>query len=200
VDIRQINPSRDVAEVETIVSIYKRAFGSVPWNEGFRCPVCKTTFPLSHHTESCTECEKQSCQILLAEYWPISTIIADFYREMAKPEPVCITAEDDGETLGFAWGYRVTASTDLSEKLEAPDLHTRIEGDFSYLDECAVEPIYQGRGAGKALVRGFVSTQSRDRILLRTLLHSRMHSLITHMGGTDVVRISRDRVIMTLPV
>jgi ribosomal protein S18 acetylase RimI-like enzyme len=198
-ELRVIRPLQDIEEVESIVSIYVHAFGNEPWNEGFICPICRTTFPISHPHEHCAECEKKSKHILLAEYWPRSTVLADFYREMAKPEPICIVAKASA-TVGFAWGYRVTVNKELSTKLEAPDLYQRIEGDFFYLDECAIAPSHQGRGIGKALVHGLLRAQNQDRILLRTLMHSRMHALITHMDGTEIVRISRNRVMMTLEI
>ena len=128
----------------------------------------------------------------------MSTVLSDFYREMQKPDAICVIAECEERVIGFAWGYRVTADQDLTNALDAPGLHDAISGDFFYLDECAVAPEFQGSGIGKQLVESIFREQSLARVLLRTMNHSRMCRLMIHMGGAIIQEISRGRVIMTM--
>lgn len=195
--IRAINPLRDVDAVENIASIYREAFGNDPWNEGYVCPICETVFPLSYRDATCSLCAQKSFNVLVAEYWPISKVVSDFYHEMRKPDPVCVVLRDE-VIIGFAWGYTVQIDRDLGVHLEAPGLHERIDGTFFYLDECAIAPPYQMRGLGKMLIQRIHQEQRVGRMLLRTLNNSRMCTLVTHIGGAIVQNISRERVVMTL--
>ncbi|MBL7058251.1 GNAT family N-acetyltransferase [Patescibacteria group bacterium] len=117
---------------------------------------------------------------------------------MMKPDPVCVIAQSDEGVVGFAWGYQVSASPELDEHLDAPNLHRSLNGDFFYLDECALVPAYQGKGIGKLLVSHIFCEQQQGQILLRTMSDSRMYNLIKHMKGETVQHISRERVIMKL--
>jgi len=184
--------------VEAIASVYQQSFGGEPWNEGYLCPVCEKVFGRTPSVKICSACAEQSQAVLVVEYWPMSKVISDFYREMRKPNPICVVAHSDEEVIGFAWGYRVFANTDLDKHLDAPNLHQSLHGDFFYLDECALVPASQGKGIGKLLVSYIFREQRQRQILLRTMNNSRMCNLIKHMGGEILQHISRGRVIMRL--
>jgi ribosomal protein S18 acetylase RimI-like enzyme len=194
----KIDPFREPDLVKAIAKVYQLSFGGEPWNEGFICPVCKYTVPLSQAELLCGVCFKNGQHVNLVEYWPLHQVLIDFYKEMNKPKPTCIVAIDDEEIKGFAWGYEVVSSNHLSIHLDAPGLAAVIEGNFFYLDECALSPLAQGKGYGKQLVRYIFSQQGSRNILLRTKCDSRMYHLIRHLGGEAVMRISQDRLIMRL--
>lgn len=195
-----INPFSQPEMVRAIASAYQQSFGGTPWNEGYICPVCETTFARDESILICPLCEKQSQIVLKVEYWPTSKVITDFYREMKKPDPVCVVAQEKNVIVGFAWGYNVSASPDLDQHLDAPGVHTLLQGDFFYLDECALTPPYQGKGIGKILVDNIFHEQKQKQILLRTMNHSRMFNVIKQKGGSVIQHISRDRVIMRTTV
>ena len=179
-----------------IVYVYQQAFGGEPWNEGYLCPVCETAVALADGPKECPECAKLGRSVIMVEYWPESKVVSDYYREMMRPGSLCVIARDNKETIGFAWGYKVSVTPELDKHLEAPELHTLIDGDFFYLDECAVVPQHQGKGFGALLMERVRGTSRR--ILLRTMDGSRMCRLVTRMGGKIVQHISRGRVIMVL--
>lgn len=195
----RINPLEDFEMVEAIASVYQQSFGGEPWNEGYICPVCKEMFALTADTKVCVNCANKGQSIVLVEYWPINKIISDFYSEMKKSGSVCIVAQSENSAIvGFAWGYRVSANSSLDEYLEAPNVHKSLQGDFFYLDECALLPSFQGKGIGKLLVTHIFREQQQKQILLRTKNDSRMCNLIKHFGGETIQHISLNRVIMKL--
>lgn len=191
-----------------IVRVYQQAFGGDPWNEGYKCQNkdCDGVFPLSIGVVDCPTCAAGLKTSKLVEYWPKEQVCADFNAEMAKAGAICVVAADTSsmrcgpDVHGFAWGYDVTTSTELDNKLEAPGLSDLVSGTFFYLDECAVSPSYQGDGLGKQLVACIFKEQPHSEVLLRTLDNSRMCRLIKHMGGETLLNISRGRVIMKLKV
>jgi len=196
--IVRINPFVQPEMVEAIASVYQQSFGGEPWNEGYLCPVCAKTFALTFNGKTCPMCAERSRTVLLVEHWPKSKIVSDFYREMQKRDPVCFAALADGKVVGFTWGYSVNVDPDLDTHLDAPNLHQLIEGDFFYLDECAVTPSHQRKGWGKWLVSCIIQESRWERFLLRTMNDSPMCNLIKHKGGRIVQHISRNRVIMRL--
>lgn len=196
--IIKINPFEQPKMVEAIAAVYQQSFGGEPWNEGYLCPLCESVFALPSSFKTCPNCAKRSISVLLVEYWPISKVVSDFYREMRKPNPICIVAQSDEQIIGFAWGYQISANQDLDNHLEAPSLHKSLHGDFFYLDECALMPSHQGKGVGKLLVKEIFRQQQQGRALLRTMNDSRMCNLIKNMDGQIIQPISRNRVIMQL--
>jgi len=196
--IIKINPFEQPEIVKRIVLVYQQAFGGEPWNEGYLCPVCEKMFARTPKIKTCSLCAEQSQTVLVVECWPMSKVVSDFYREMKKPDPICVTVQSDGKVIGFAWGYRVFADSDINGHLDAPNLHELLRDDFFYLDECALAPAYQGRGIGKLLVNYTFREQQQKQILLRTMNNSRMYNLIKHMGGEIIQHISHGRVIMKL--
>jgi len=197
-EMKRIDPVCQPAAVSGIVAVYRQSFGGEPWNEGYVCPVCRHQRALISSLALCPVCAEAGRDEPLVEYWPADRVTTDFHNEMQNSAAACVVAEEDEVIIGFAWGYQVTSSPELSEKLEAPDLHEKIAGDYFYLDECAITPDHQGRGIGNKLVRYIIGEQSHDRILLRTKAGHRMHSIITHLDGEVVMDISEDRVIMGL--
>ncbi len=189
----KVDPFKKPETVEEIALVYQQAFGGEPWNEGYICPVCEKVFPRTPSIKICP-----ACNVLVAEYWPISKIIQDFYYEMMKSGSVCVIVQFCEKVVGFAWGYRISASPDLDKHLDAPNLHQLLDGDFLYLDECALVPAYQGKGIGKMLVNYILREQQQKEMLLRTMGHSRMENLIKNKGGEIIQRISRGRIIMKL--
>jgi GNAT superfamily N-acetyltransferase len=188
--IREINPFKDTATVSGILHAYQHAFGHAPWNEGFTCTACTSTYPLSHLEKHCARCGG-----LLKEYWPEDRILHDFNTEMRNPGSTCIVAEEHTSVIGFAWGYGLTINQGTSDKLDAPNLHTLLSGNLFYLDEIAVLPVYQGKGIGRKLMEKITP---RDKpALLRTLRKSPMQRLASSLGWSDTMSISKDRVIMT---
>ncbi len=198
IKIKKIKPFSQPEIVEAIASVYQQSFGGEPWNEGHLCPVCGKVFPSTYDAKTCSACAEQSKLVLLVEYWPTSKVVSDFYCEMKKPEPICVISQIDDQVIGFAWGYRLSVNPEFDSRLDAPDLHKSLEGDFFYLDECALVPSHQGRGIGKMLVNRIFREQRQKRALLRTMNNSRMFNLIKHMGGETIQYISRGRVIMKL--
>ncbi|MFA6521817.1 MAG: GNAT family N-acetyltransferase, partial [Candidatus Gracilibacteria bacterium] len=175
--IIKINPFEQPQMVGAIASVYQQSFGGEPWNEGYLCPLCESVFASTPTLSTCPKCTEQSLSVLVVEYWPISKVVSDFYREMKNPNPICTVAQSDDGVIGFAWGYQVSAGSDLDKYLDAPDLRQSLRGDFFYLDECALTPFHQGRGVGKLLVKQIFREQKQGRILLRTMNDSRMYNL-----------------------
>lgn len=197
--IQEIKPFQQPELISGIVSVYQKAFGSSPWDEGYRCPICNLVLPLSSTDRFCPRCLKSDKSVLLVEYWPANRIISDFYQEMSRPDSLClIVGQPEEKIIGFAWGYQITIDEQTDEHLEAPGLHDLISGPFFYLDEVAMLPKEQGRGVGKNLLNEIFQRQPHPRIILRTLDNSQMSNLITKMGGRVIMPISRERVIMSL--
>lgn len=194
--IVRIDPFVQPEMVEAIVAVYQEVFGGEPWNEGYVCPVCEKVFARVPSIKTCPECAERSQTVLVVEYWPTNKVLSDFYREMRRPEPVCVVAQLGGRVIGFAWGYLVSANSDLDVHLDVPGLHQSLRGDFFYGDECALAPSHQGKGIGKLLVSRLFSEQQQKQVLLRTMDGSRMCNLIKHMGGETIQHTSRGRVIM----
>ncbi|MFH1145856.1 MAG: GNAT family N-acetyltransferase [bacterium] len=196
--IIKINPFTQPKVIEVIASVYQQSFGGEPWNEGYLCPVCEKVFARASNIKTCSACAEQSQIVLVVEYWPMSKVISNFYREMGKPDAICVVVQSDERIVGFAWGYRVSVNSDLDIHLDAPNLHRSLHGDLFYLSECALTPFYQGRGIGKLLVSHIFHEQQQKQFLLRTMNDSRMYNLIKHMGGETIQHISHGRVIMKL--
>jgi ribosomal protein S18 acetylase RimI-like enzyme len=137
--------------------------------------------------------------VLLVEYWPTSKVISDFYREMKKPEALCLVAKnDDGKVVGFIWGYKIVVGDHIDDYLEAPGLSRLVSGEFFYLDDAAVLPEYQRKGIGKNLIAHMLQMRPRKNILARTLDQSQMFRILTDFNGKTVLRITRNRVIMAI--
>jgi GNAT superfamily N-acetyltransferase len=198
ISIQKIEPFSDPESVRGIVASYQRTFGGEPWNEGYVCPVCGSAYPLSETSALCPSCTARGNSTLLVEYWPASKVTSDFYREMMKPEPLCLVAKDGDKIVGFIWGYRIVVDEHIDDYLESPGLSRLISGEFFYLDDAAVIPEYQFRGIGKRLVAYMLQTQPQKNILARTLDQSRMFRILTDFNGRTVIRITRDRVIMAI--
>jgi len=196
--MRQIRPFSDQETVRGIVAAYQRTFGGEPWNEGYVCPVCGDIFPLTQAGGDCPSCVRCGKSVLLNEYWPTDKVACDFNREMEKPEALCLVAEDGDTVVGFIWGYRIVVDEQLDDYLESPGLSRLISGSFFYLDDAAVIPEYQFHGIGKKLVAQMLEIQSEKNVLGRTLDGSRMFRILTDFNGKTVLRITRDRVIMTI--
>jgi GNAT superfamily N-acetyltransferase len=198
ISIQKIEPFSDPESVHGIVASYQRTFGGEPWNEGYTCPVCGSTYPLSQTSALCPACTTRGNSTLLVEYWPASKVTSDFYHEMMKPKSLCLVAKDGEKIVGFIWGYRIAVDEHIDDYLESPGLSRLISGEFFYLDDAAVIPEYQFRGIGKRLVACMLQTQPRKNILGRTLDQSRMFRILTDFNGKTVLRITRDRVIMAI--
>jgi GNAT superfamily N-acetyltransferase len=196
-----VDPFSDSETVRDIVSCYQRAFGGAPWNEGYLCPhpECGDVFPLSLKSERCPSCAARGNETLLVEYWPADRVASDFYREMKKPDALCFVAKDDEKIAGFIWGYRIIADESIDDYLEAPGLQHLIAGEFFYIDDVAVNPGYQGRGIGRALVSRLLKERSEMRILARTLDQSAMFHILASFRGETVLAITRGRVIVAVP-
>jgi GNAT superfamily N-acetyltransferase len=197
-EITAISPFKQPEVVEAIASVYQQAFGGDPWNEGYLCPLCGSVYARVTGIKVCPACTQGSREVLVVEYWPKSIIVSDFYREMCKPDALCLVAYLKSEIIGFAWGYRVFVNQEYDSYVEAPNLHKLLQGDFFYLDECALVPEYQGKGLGTVLAKHIFREQKERRVLLRTMNSSRMCTMVQHAGGEIVQHISRGRVIMQL--
>jgi GNAT superfamily N-acetyltransferase len=197
-DILTIKPFESPDTVREIADVYRKSFGGPPWNEGYLCPVCGRSYPLSTKENTCSACTELSKSILLVERWTISRVISDFYHEMTNPDPICAIVRSDARVIGFAWGYAVFSGPDLDTHLDAPGLHESLRGRYFYLDECAVDPDFQGKGIGKSLFRYIIRKQSQPNALLRTKNQSPMFYLTEKEGGRTIRHISDERVIMCL--
>ncbi len=203
-EVLEINPFVNPDSVMGIALAYQKAFSDKPWNEGYLCPVCKTSYSRDGGNWSmCPECLcSNRLRVRLVEYWPIDKILTDFYQEMSKPGAVCVIMQARYNVFAFAWGYEVKSNKSLDKYLEAPDLHKLVKGNFLYLDECAVVPKHQNKGCGKKLVKAFLqkAKKSEKSVLLRTMKGEAMHRIITGLGGEIVQDISRGRIIMKIVV
>ncbi len=201
-EILEIDPFTNPNSVMSIAVTYQKAFGGNPWNEGYLCPICKTSYSRDGGNWSfCPECRAVNrLHVRLVEYWPIDKIITDFYQEMNKPGSVCMIMQVRHNVIAFVWGYEVRVDKSLDRYLEAPRLHKLAKGNFLYLDECAVLPSQQNKGCGKRLMRAFLqkAKESGKRVLLRTMRDKVMHRIVEGFGGEIIQEISRNRVIMKI--
>ena len=200
ISIQQFDPFSSFypETVRGIVAVYRQAFGGEPWNEGRVCPVCGETFSLTRAEVWCPSCAARQESVILADYWPASKVMSDFYREMKKPEALCLVAKDGDKVVGFIWGYKIIVDEHIDEYLEAPGLSRLIGGEFFYLDDAAVLPEYQRKGIGKNLIAHMLRMRPGENILARTLDQSQMFRILTDFRGKTVLRISRNRVIMAI--
>ena len=196
--IEVINPFQQHKVVENVVSVYQKVFGGEPWKEGYKCPICEKEVPLDFKGGICPVCEGAGKSVLLIESWPTSKVVSDFYREMGKPEALCLVAKEKKDVVGFAWGYKINITHETDTYLDAPGVHKLVTGEVFYLDEVAVLQEYQGKGIGKNLTREIFSDQKHKTILLRTLMDSPMFYLTRNIGGKVILNISRGRVIMLI--
>lgn len=200
VQIAQIEPLKNPETVAAIVSIYQQSFGSEPWNEGYRCPVCEHVVPLGNNdSTTCSACDTQGNLIPMVLYWPTEKVLCDFYREMSKKDAVCLVAKDGEKIVGFAWGYKIEMNASMDAHLDAPGLHALRQGLLPYLDEVAVSLPYRQRGIGELLVCAFKHSQAGQPILLRTKSGSPMSRLVAKMHGSILLDISRERIIAEIP-
>lgn len=168
----------------TILSLakaYQKVFSTdSSWNEFYKCPKCDSSFPESYKETECSYCKKEGYSVPLVEYWPISVILGDFYKEMAKKDAICVIAVNEKkEIIGFCWGYFVKVGENLEKHLEAPGLVKSIRNEgvndeyVAYQDEIAVVPEYQGKGIAKKLFierhRHFCNVAPKGTVLFRTL-------------------------------
>jgi len=199
VEVRRFpSPLRDPATVSAIVGVYRQVFADAPWHEAYQCPVCRTSYGKSYLKKICDSCWQDHNHVLLVDHWPAYKVIQDFYKEVLKPNAICVLARCDEGIVGFAWGYQMEMNDEASSHLEAPHIHERLHGTYFYVDEVAVLLPYRGKGVGKNLVETLIEDQQRGRILLRTLHESPMEKLVCGMGGTIVQSISEGRVIMAM--
>lgn len=199
VEIRQFpSPLRDPATVSAIVSVYRQVFADAPWHEAHMCPVCKSSYGKDYRDKTCEGCLQDGNHVLIVDHWPTYKVIQDFYKEMVKPDAVCILAKSDEGIVGFAWGYKMELDAQASSHLDAPGIHERMHGPHFYIDEVALLLPYRGKGIGKNLITAITQDQQRGKILLRTLRESPMEKLIASIGGTVVQHISEGRVIMVM--
>ena len=198
--IEIINPYTQPAVVEEIANIYQKVFGDLPWNEGYKCPACDSSFSLRIESKLCPNCIQQELHILLIPYWPVSKIISDFYHEMARNKSICIIGNINSEIIGFAWGYEIIMSEETDTYLGARGLSTKTGiKKFFYLDEVGIKPNNQCQGFGKKLLTAIFSLQNEKNIMLRTMKDSRMYFLIKNIGGREIFSITNSKsVIMVL--
>jgi len=199
-EIRKIDVLSDPNAVLKIAKVYKETFGFEPWNEGFVCPVCSKTYPLSVQSSFCPSClrSRKEWLVRLVEFWPESKVIADFYQENIKGNALCLVIEEKKQIVGFVWGYGMDISPKTATKIEAPELANTYRREVFYLDECGVLPEFQGRGYGKAMVQRILAEQPYDILILRTLENSVMRRLIENLGGEKILSIFEGRIIMKL--
>ena len=193
--ILTINPLVQPKFVDSIVDIYQQSFGYAPWHEGYRCPICETVQSLEFPDSQCPACAENGLSVLLAERWPRSQVLSDFYCEMRRDGAICHILLEEASVIGFAWGYAVIGDV-FCEELSLTDTGNVLSGKFFYLDEIAITPSRQHRGFGGEMLT--IIKKAHPRILLRTLNNSPMFHLITREGGIQRYSVSGNRVIMTL--
>lgn len=196
--ITVLTPPHQTEMVDNIAKAYQQTFAGYPWFEGLKCQKCTQGFPLTHTETICPNCSTPEEPVTLVDYWPTDTIVSCFEKEMAEPQAVCIVVQKGGVIVAFSWGYRVSSCPELDEKLAAPELHRILAGEYFYLDEVAVIPLYQKIGIGTELVISMLAEQPFERVLLRTKEEGPMFKLIIKMGGEIIQHISGDRVIMKI--
>ena len=195
--IIKIDSFKQPEYVHQIAQVYKDVFEGDPWYQVCKCPVCDQTYP--SNSGLCKNCEADGKLINLIEYWPISKIIADLYKQMSKKNSLSFVAIHNETIVGFSWGHEVSVDKDLDTYLGAPGLHKYLDKETHfYLDEIGVITSYQGKGIGKELVNKIFTHQRAKKVILKTLKDSQMYKMIEKMGGKTVLHVPGTQVIMSL--
>lgn len=196
IEIKKIDPFQDHQLIPQIARVYRETFAANPWYEGAKCPVCEGREFVSMIGSVCPYCSPEK-KVIMLEFWPEAEVVRDFYKEMSKPEAVCLVAIQMGCVAGFAWGYQLKINREVCQKLGAEHLlHRHAFDEVFYIDEVAVHPDYQSRGIGKSLTTMIIEGQALPK-LLRTKAGSKMQDISLSLGGKIITDASDDRVMIS---
>ncbi len=154
-------------EARPIAKCYQLVFGTDrAWSEGKICHACsrpgapkKWNFLDAPPDGRCSDCGGE-----VADFWPISQILADMRQELARPDAVCAVLRQGEAVIGGCWGFSATPEG-LDEHLNhglaahvcAPDVAATLRAmypgveRFAYQDEIFLRPEFQRQGLGKRL-------------------------------------------------
>ncbi len=192
--IQRLNVEQDPSAARAIATVYQRAFAGPPWFEEFKCPSCSANF--AGDMTVCPKCLQNGKHIPLVEYWTQTSILSDLFLHMRRPSAVLLVAIEQEEIVGFSWAYGYDCGEQFVSTLDAMDSGSKIAQQGTYLDECAIDPRYQGRGIGSKLFTAMCDIVRTD-ILMRTMRdNSPMFRIASELGFEVIEEISRGRVIM----
>lgn len=134
---------------------YEQVFAGPPWNEFKVCTGdgCGKSFGLEAKGQDICPCDKKA---MLSAFYPrvetLESIKKETEREGAKIE---VKYAEDGEIIGFVWGYPTRPEEFVKEKYKTDDGRTQITnllsnqgiiGDFFYFSETGILPEFRGKG------------------------------------------------------
>lgn len=114
-----------------------------------------------------------------------------FRRCMATyPGATCLAAQHDGEVVGFVYGFDLVPGHWWPEQI-TPQLvaagHEDWLTDSLEVVEVEVDPAYQGRGIGTAMLRRQLGAMRQRQALLATRPDNRARRLYRRLGFTELL-------------
>ena len=195
-EIFQVDSLMQPTIVNKIAEVFQEVFGSNPWNEGYKCPVCNGIFSLSSHLKICPRCTVVGKHVNLVQYWPKDRVLTYFYSEMIKRDSICLVTYLKSKMLGFAWGHTIVTDENTDAYLSTLKLPNE---KYFYLNEVGIIPNEQCKGFGKKLIEEIFSKQSENNVLLKTMPNSQMFNLMMNMGASVISVIpNSNKAVMLL--
>ena len=111
---------------------------------------------------------------------------------MTAPGWEIAVAEDDGEIVGFAYGFALPPTTAWWKGLigDVPEGFVTETGQRTFaLSELNVRPRYQGRGLAGRLYRELLSNRTEERATLLTEPDNAAHAIYAHWGWSKVAKL-----------
>lgn len=111
---------------------------------------------------------------------------------MRAPRWEIAVAEDDGEVLGFAYGFALSPTTAWWKGLigDVPEGFVMETGQRTFaLSELNVRRSCQGRGLAGRLYRELLSNRTEERATLLTEPDNAAHAIYAHWGWSKVAKL-----------
>ena len=166
---------------EDLAVLYADVFADPPWNEFTRSVGCNSLF--GRETQLGDICP--NCGDLLTEAFRVDEVIRDTKAELANPDAVLVTREEEGKLIGFAWGYSCSPAQLLDKKYQSAEMKSKLlslfsnEGvgdSFFYFSEIGVSPLFRNRGLSNEMSSELVNQAATlgKRLIMRTNFQSPM--------------------------